>query len=125
MNNKLTTNSPDLRDALYALSVAKPIPDAEVLDDIVRQYPQFAEELTDFAVTLVLEGFHDQATDKTTDEVISAPNHVSPVLSRAMSHFQNRLYSARKVAGSEKTSQGNSTNSDENPFAKLRRKFTP
>ena len=30
-----------LREAFYALSTAQDVPDAKLLDDVVRRYPQF------------------------------------------------------------------------------------
>ena len=38
-----------LRDALYELSLARQVPDATLLDEFVRRYPEHAEDLTDFA----------------------------------------------------------------------------
>ena len=46
--------SPPLREVILELAVAKPVPDAEVLDDFTRRYPEYAAELTEAAVDLVL-----------------------------------------------------------------------
>ena len=44
-----TSNSTaQLRDVLYAFSLAKPVPDAPLLDEFVKRYPQYAAEITDF-----------------------------------------------------------------------------
>ena len=36
MTPSITASPPELRDALYALSIAKDAPDAALLDDLVR-----------------------------------------------------------------------------------------
>ena len=55
-----TKTNASLQDAMYALSLAKRVPDAELLDEFVRQYPQHADALTEFAIELtrdaMLEG---------------------------------------------------------------------
>ena len=51
----LTAGAPPLREAFYALSMAQRIPDAELLDDVVRRYPIYANELTEFAIELALD----------------------------------------------------------------------
>jgi len=38
-----------LRDAMYAMSLAKAVPDAELLDEFARRYPNHANALTEFA----------------------------------------------------------------------------
>src|SRR3546814_19227236 len=37
MNTTLTASPPELREALYSLSMAKDVPDAALLDDFVRR----------------------------------------------------------------------------------------
>ena len=51
-----------LRDAMYAMSLAKPVPDAELLDEYVRLYPEHAEALTEFAVELAVDALLHDAT---------------------------------------------------------------
>lgn len=87
-----TTTHKTLSDATYAMSLAKRVPDAELLDDFVRFYPQHAEALTEFAIDLAVdalqygdEDFNLPADDET----------VSPMVARAMSKFQNRLFEMR------------------------------
>jgi len=41
-----------LSDALYELSLAQRVPDAPLLDEFVRRYPEYADDLTDFAIIL-------------------------------------------------------------------------
>ena len=52
MSQTLNASPHSLREAFYALSVAQDIPDAKLLDDVVRRYPEFGEELTEFAIAL-------------------------------------------------------------------------
>ena len=77
-----------LRDAMYAMSLAKPVPDAELLDEYVRLYPEHAEALTEFAVELAVDALlHD--ADQT--DFPEHPEAVSPVVSRVMSQFPEPL----------------------------------
>ena len=48
-----------LREVLYQFAMAKDVPDVDLLDEFVRQYPQHAEALTDFAVELVVDSLQD------------------------------------------------------------------
>ena len=75
MNPILTPGTPSLREALYALAMAASTPDAQVLDEIVRQYPQFADELTDFAVELALDSLSETASE--AEEAAVDPGNVS------------------------------------------------
>ena len=98
MNTTLTAGEPLLREALYELSIAKHMPDAQVLDDVVRRYPQFAEELTDFAVELALDALRGEAAADAAEAAVD-PSNVSPAVSRAMSRFHNRLHASRQETG--------------------------
>jgi hypothetical protein len=86
--NQTMTNTP-LRDAIYAMSLAKPIPDAELLDEFVRRYPQHADALTDFAIELAIDALQHGDGDL---DIPADPDAISPVVSRVMSRFQNRLF---------------------------------
>src|SRR5580700_9064653 len=85
------TNTP-LRDAIYAMSLAQPVPDAELLDEFVRRYPEHADALTDFAIELTLDSLQHIADEP---DLPSDPDAVSPVVSRVISRFQNRLFEVR------------------------------
>lgn len=113
-------SAPTLREALYALSLAKAIPDARSLDDVVRQYPQFAEDLTDFAIELALDALRVETTTDAAETVVD-PSNVSPVVSRAMSRFHNRLHAVRQAADFEPTGLAPPSDPVENPFTKLSR----
>jgi hypothetical protein len=120
MNPTLTPSAPQLREALYVLSLAKRVPDAELLDDIVRRFPQFAGELTDFAIELALDELRgDQAAEAA--EAAIDPSRVSPVVSRAMSRFQNRLYEVTQSETTAKEATIAPATAPLNPFANLNR----
>ena len=123
MNTTLTAGEQSLREALYELSIAKHLPDAQVLDDVVRRYPQFAEDLIDFAIELTLDALRGEAAADAEEAAID-PSNISPAVSHAMSRFHNRLHALRE--GSEKVSAERLLPSKpvDNPFAGLdRQKF--
>ena len=114
----LTPGTPPLREALYALAMAARTPDADVLDEIVRQYPQFADELTDLAVDLALDSLGEAASEPAP---AVDPSDVSPVVSRAMSRFHNRVYALRREADTAPTERALPSEPVRNPFAGLSR----
>jgi len=100
-----------LSDAKYHLALAKPSPDAELLDEMVRRFPEHAADLTEFAIALALDrlgGTEDETFETSSTEISSA-------ISKAMSRFHNRLYAEKKAALS--SSEG----SVDNPFASMPR----
>ena len=116
----LSPSTAPLRDVLYEFSLAKRVPDAELLDDFVRRFPQYADSLTEFAVELAMDTLRPES-EVDTKETIDIDS-VSPVVSRAMSRFQNRLYAVRQA----NTPTSNRAPSPEvadtpNPFAELSR----
>ena len=111
-----TTQTP-LRDAMYAMSLAKPIPDAELLDDFVRRYPQHADALTDFAIELAIDALMDRDTEQ---DIPADPDAISPVVSRVMSQFENRLYERRQAQAATPPTRAAAA-SVANPFASLDR----
>jgi len=107
-----------LREAFYVLSLAKQVPDAELLDEVVRQYPQFASELIDFAVELALDAMGGDMASGAAEAGVD-PSRVSPAVSRAMSSFYNHLYAARNLA--LKSVDSSAPEVKINPFAALSR----
>ena len=99
MTSIQTPGTAPLRDALYAMSFAQPVPDAALLDAIIRRFPQHAEILTDFAVELAMDALRGDDEAEAQEDAINL-DHVSAVVSRAMSRFQNRLHAGRQVCGS-------------------------
>ena len=118
--NLIPSRSTQRREAFYALAMAGNITDAGVLDDIVRQYPQFSRELTEFAVELAVDSLVEGGAGEPPVE----PTRVSPAVSRAMSAFHNRLYALRQASGAAVTERTPSSGAVENPFSDLgRREF--
>jgi len=105
-------SSEPFRNVLYDFALAKKVPDAELLDEYVRLYPDYAERLTDFAVQLVLEYLQADAA-----EAPVVTTRVSPTVSRAMSRFQNALHGI-KIRSVKSSTVGSVAAPTENPFAK-------
>ncbi|MGB3222797.1 MAG: hypothetical protein WBB23_08340 [Desulforhopalus sp.] len=112
-------NPRELQEAFYAISIAQDMPDAKLLDDVIRRYPQFRKELTEFAIAIAVDMLRGDHEIEATEDAID-PNTVSPAVSRAMSHFQNRLYAVTAEATKTKGRHANITDAA-NPFLSLRR----
>lgn len=110
----MKSHEANANDAMYEFSLAKPIPDADLLDQFVRRFPQHAEALTNLAISIVL----DAARPDDEGEVEMSP---SPAVSRAMSRFQNRLYEVKTERKPAQTKSSAEPASLENPFSKLNR----
>ena len=111
--------TPPLREALYTLSMAKRVPDAQVLDEVVRLYPQFAEELTEFAVELVVDSLREPAIGEVEAEIDLQV--IDADVSRAISKFHNRVYALRQDAEKRREEHKDASDSIRNPFANLAR----
>jgi hypothetical protein len=116
----LVPSAAPLREALYALSMAQQVPDADLLDNMIRRYPLHAEALTDFAIDLALDSLLGESAADAMEAAID-PVRVSPVVSRAMSRFQNRLHAVKKTAGAATKLGDPATVEVPNPFANLDR----
>ena len=92
----MTQNKKPLSEVLIALAMAMPEPDAGILEKFVRDYPQHADALTDYALELVLE-LNGETED---DEGLPASGALTPAASRAMSHLQNVTFELARKAGS-------------------------
>lgn len=112
--NTIKAQTP-LRDVLYAFSLAKAVPDVELLDDFVRRYPGYAAEITDFAVEIAIDAARGDVEVKE-----SAPK-ITPAVSRAMSRFQNRLFELRQDEAGGQGSSVTARASAQNPFYALDR----
>lgn len=115
-----TTQSADvtsLRAACYEISMAKDVPDAALLDEVVRRYPQFGRELTEFAILAALDALRERTGAH--EAVPEAGDSVSPAVSRAMSRFHNRLHaeSLKAAPPAKKPAMGEAVN----PFSGLSR----
>jgi hypothetical protein len=102
-----------LRNVLYELALAKPAPDAALVDEFVRYYPEYASELTEYAIELALSAIAEQNAPIEMPVAMTTPN-----VSRAMSRFHNRLSAVRKAMDAE---AANAAPAVENPFATLNR----
>lgn len=117
MNHLHSGDATSLRAACYELSMAKDIPDADLLDDVVRRYPQFGAELTEFAIAIALDVLRERVGEQ--DPEIDEADVVSPAVSRAMSRFHNRRHAEMvktQAAPDERSSMG-----APNPFSTLSR----
>ena len=123
MTQTHNTSTPSIADAFYALSLERRIPDAKLLDDIVRRYPEYATQLTEFVIELVLDGLHDNVIEPEKANQDTDDLGISPAVSRAMSRFQNRLYSVKKSGevGTKHDSIANEGIAAFNPFERLNR----
>jgi len=120
MTPTVTAGPPGLREALYALSIAKDIPDATLLDEMVRRYPQFGTELTEHAIAIAIDAFRGDSA-VVAAEAARDPFAPSPAVSRAMSRFQNRLHSVSKSQIAPETKSLSIPSEAFNPFISLSR----
>jgi hypothetical protein len=102
-----------LRNVLYELALAKPAPDAALVDEFARHYPEYASDLTEYAIELALDAI--AAHNEPMDMPVAT---TTPSVSRAMSRFHNRLYAVRKGTDAEAAEAAPAV---ENPFATLNR----
>lgn len=120
MTATLTRSANPLREALYTLSLAQYVPNAEVLDDVIRRYPEHAQALTEFAIELAMDALCGDSGADSADSAID-PTKVSPAVSRAMSRFQNRLYEAQRADAAAARHSPPAMTGAANPFAGLDR----
>jgi hypothetical protein len=102
-----------LRDVLYELALARPAPDAALVDEFVRRYPEYASDLTEYAIELALDAI--AAHNEPTDLPVAT---TTPGVAQAMSRFHSRLHAVRKGIDAAATEAAPAV---ENPFAKLNR----
>ena len=119
MSQTLNTRPRALREALYVLSTEQDVPDAKLLDDVVRRYPQFGEELTEFAIVIAVDALRGERVVEDAEAAID-PSAVSSAVSRAMSHFQNRLHSVSAGATEARSTRADVADAP-NPFSGLPR----
>lgn len=120
MTPTVTPGRPSLREALYALSIAKDVPDATLLDDMVRRYPQFGAELTDHAIAIAIDALRGEVLVAAA-EAARDPFAASPAVSRAMSRFQNRLHAVHDAENGGVTATPSMSGDAANPFVALSR----
>jgi hypothetical protein len=113
MSDTLPRSPTPLRNILYELALEKPAPDAAIVDEFVRRYPEHASELTAYAIELALDAI--AAHKEPIDMAVAV---TTPSVSRAMSRFHNRLYAIRKETDAKAADNAWMV---ENPFARLTR----
>ncbi|WP_299733359.1 hypothetical protein [uncultured Tateyamaria sp.] len=74
--------------ALYALATEREYPDAGLLEQVIRQYPGYAEALTTLAIELAVDALTPVADIVQEDD----QEAIAPAVSRAMSRFENALF---------------------------------
>jgi hypothetical protein len=99
-------NRPAPIEALLELAVGKSTPDAALLDDLVRRYPEHAEELREAAVELALEAARNRLEGEEHEDRVDTS---SPAVAKAMARFRAR---AAELEGGEEAAP-------ENPFLAL------
>jgi len=77
-----------LEDVLYQFTLAHPHPDADAVEAYARDYPQYARDLTELAIDLVIEARQPPAEDA----VFTRTGDDDMALERAISRFQNGLF---------------------------------
>ncbi|MDH2346794.1 hypothetical protein [Bradyrhizobium sp. SSUT77] len=112
-----TATQTSLRDAMYAMSLAKAVPDAELLDEFARRYPQHADALTEFAIELAIDSLMHRSDE---EDVPADADAISDLVSRVMSQFENQLYERRQARAATPPARA-ATAFAENPFATLDR----
>lgn len=118
MKPTYSADATSLRTACYEISMTKEVPDATLLDEVVRRYPQFGSELTEFAIWVALDALRERAGAH-YDVGPDGSDSVSPAVSRAMSRFHNRRHAEGvKAAASAKSS---AMGEGVNPFRGLSR----
>lgn len=113
----MTATQTSLRDAMYAMSLAKAVPDAELLDEFARLYPKYADALTEFAIELAIDSLMHRSDE---EDVPADVDVISDVVSRVMSQFENQLFERRQARAATPPARA-ATASVENPFAALDR----
>ena len=76
MSQTINASPRALREALYVLSTEQDVPDAKLLDDVVRRYPQFGEELTEFAIVIAVDALRGERVVEDVEAAID-PSAVS------------------------------------------------
>jgi hypothetical protein len=85
-----------LRDVFYEFAIAHPRPDAGALETFTRRFPNYAADLTEFAIELALDAMLDLPVSDEPSP-LGDDDDLSDV-DIAMSRFHNRLYAVRKAA---------------------------
>lgn len=105
-----TAPATPLDQVLSDFVIAGEIPTVETLEQFTKEYPAYADILTEFAVELLLDSAISDEDD--VEETAAAP---SAAVSRAISHFQNTVYALEQGTPTPTKPAAQS----KNPFAEL------
>jgi hypothetical protein len=106
-----------LDDVLLEFAVAADQPTPKLLDEFVRRYPDYAEDLTAFSVRFAVQAIREKAGSGDGQEV-SRDDETSVL--RAMSSFQNRLYELRQKDVGATASIHDASADAEDPFDQMK-----
>jgi hypothetical protein len=123
MTMNIHQNDTPLRDILYefSLSLDEHELNSDLLDDFIRRFPSYSQELTDFAIELAAYALRPEPPTDAVDAAAN-PERRSPAVARAMSNFQNRLYALKRSESVATTHKVSQVESAVNPFATLDQK---
>jgi hypothetical protein len=96
---KTNTKHISLDDVLHEMALTSAKPDAKVLGDYLRRYPEYAAEIVDFAAELAAVAIAEGADG----DVEPSTTGTSPAISRALSRLQNRLYEVKQEQAAGET----------------------
>ncbi len=120
MTPNTTHRANNLQNAINELAMAQRRPDVDLLEGVIKQYPELATELTEFAIELAIDFLVNPEVDH---EVVVNLDEVSPLVSRAMSNFENELYKRKQdKAKVEEQSMTAPETVTVNPFEEMDRK---
>lgn len=110
---------PYLQDAILELLAAEKLPDADLVEGVVHAYPEFAVEITEFAVNLAIDMLINPVNEA---ELSVSLEETSPMVARAMSNFENELFEKQQSSESDREgSNSTAKTSTINPFARMDR----
>jgi hypothetical protein len=94
-----TRDASSENDVLYEFALSYEHPNPQQLDEFVRAHPAHADALTALALELAIE----HASEPTSQANAIMEAETEAVLSKTMSHFQNRLYAIRLAQAPDHT----------------------
>jgi len=107
-----------LSDVLYLLSLEDDKPTAALIAEYRQRFPEFAKELTDFAVELAIDAVGTNVPELDAEELTGVPNNL---VLQSISDFQNARFNIQKAKVEEARSSASPATSvgARNPFIDL------
>jgi len=118
----MSTPQQPLSDVLYWLSLEDAKPTAAIIDEYRDRFPEYAEEITDFALDLALDAL---VPDTPSPDVETLAGPPSCLVMQSISDFQNARYQAaneKQANDVPSVSSAESANAIANPFSSLESK---